>query len=167
LFWPNNAEPVDDVLGAPNEKPARASFGASTTFPFMSLVGLSSILNSCSFLGGVIGRAGVALALPNANGLCETSVPWLLPLGGPKENVELAAGGAAIGDGPNVNGPFFSAPAGGVDGVAPNENGLAGGGRASGVGAELGRWPNKNPPADSEQKTGFGASIGVDAPDVG
>lgn len=153
------------MLGAPKEKPVRDSLGASATFPFMSLVGLSSILNSCSFLGGVIGRAGAAPAVPNENGLCETSVPWLLPLGGPKENVELAAGGAAAGDGPNVNGAFFSAPAGGVDGAAPNENGLAGG-RASGMGAELGRWVNENP-ADSDPKTGFGASIGVDTPDAG
>jgi hypothetical protein len=60
---------LDDVLGAPNEKPPRASFGASTAFPFISLVGLSSILNSWSFLGGVTGRAGAAPALPNANGL--------------------------------------------------------------------------------------------------
>ena len=52
------------------------------------------------------------------------------------------------GDGPNVNGAFFSAPAGGVDGAAPNENGFAGEGPASGAGAELGRWPNENPPID-------------------
>jgi hypothetical protein len=43
------------------------------------------------------------------------------------------------GEGPNVNGAFFSAPAGGVDGAAPNENGFAEAGRASGAGAELGR----------------------------
>jgi hypothetical protein len=103
--------------------------------------------------------------LPNGNGLCETSVPWLLPLGGPKENVELAAGAAVTGEGPNVNGAFFSAPAGGVDGAAPNENGLAGEGCVSGAGAELGRWPNENAPAASDPKSGFGACTGADAPD--
>lgn len=126
VFWPNSEVADDGALVAPNEKPVVVSFGTSGALPFIniSLVGLSSILNSCSFLG-VTGLAGAAAALPNENGLCETSVPLLLPLGGPKENGELDAGAAETGEGPNTNGAFFSAPAGGVAGAAPNENGLA------------------------------------------
>lgn len=67
---------------------------------------------------------------------------------------------------PNENGAFFSAPAGGVEGAAPNKNGFAGEGLASGVGAELGRWPNENTP-DSVPNSGFAVSAGVDAPGVG
>lgn len=88
-----------------------------------------------------MGRTGVAAALPNAKGRCETSVPLLLPLGGPKEN-EGAVGGAVTGDVPKEN-AAFSAAAGGVAGAAPNENGLSEDGRGS---TELARWPNKKPP---------------------
>jgi hypothetical protein len=135
-------------------------------FTFISLVGLSSILNSCSFLG-VTGLAAAAAALPNENGLCETSVPLLLPLGGPKANGEPPVGAAVTGEGPNINGAFFSAPAGGVEGAAPKENGLPADGFTSAAGAELGRWPNEKAPADSDPKVGLGASTGVEAPDAG
>lgn len=101
--------------------------------------------------------------LPKAKGLCETSVPLLLPLGGPKENAGGAAGAAVTGEEPKVKGAFFSAPAGGVDGAAPNENGLAEDDLTSAVGAEPGRWSNENPPVAPEPKRGFGASTGVEA----
>lgn len=73
--------------------------GRSGAFPlpliFISLVGLSSILTSCSTLGGVAGRTGVVGA--NENGLLETSVA-LLPLDGPKVKVgaEVVGVGAAL-----------------------------------------------------------------------
>lgn len=66
-----------------------------------------------------------------------------------------------------MNGAVFSALAGGVDGAAPNMNGFPEEGLMSGAGAELGRWSNENPSAESGPKRGFGASGGVDAPDVG
>lgn len=167
-FWPNNEVADDGALVAPNEKPLVVSFGTSSALPFtfISLVGLSSILNSCSFLG-VTGLATGAAAFPNENGLCETSVPLLLPLGGPKGNGELPAGAAVTGEGPNTNGAFFSAPAGGVEGAAPKENGLAADSLLSAAGAELGRWPNEKAAADSDPNVGLGASIGVEAPDAG
>jgi hypothetical protein len=72
----------------------------------MSLVGLSSILNSCSsFLGGVTGRPGAA---PKPNGLLDTSVALLL-LVDVKENPDpagTATGAAKLNDG------FFSAAVG-------------------------------------------------------
>lgn len=51
----------------------------------------------------------------------------------------LGAEAAGAGEVPNVNGAFFSFPAGGVDGGAPNEKGFAVEGLASELAAELGR----------------------------
>lgn len=168
-FWPKSGIADDGALVAPNEKPLMVNFGTSGALPFtfISLVGLSSILNSCSFLGVTGLAAAAAAALPNENGLCETSVPLLLPLGGPKENGDPPTGAVVTGEGPNINGAFFSPPTGGVEGAAPKENGLAAAGLASATGAELGRWPNEKAPADSDPNVGLGASIGVEAPDAG
>lgn len=77
----------------------------------------------------------------------------LLPVGAPKEN-DGAIGGAGAGEEPKEN-AAFSAPAGGVAGEAPNENGLREDGRAS---TELARCPNKNPPLASAGNCGLGAS---------
>lgn len=99
---------------------------------------------------------------PNENGLWETSVPLLLPLGGPNEKPELGAGAGLTGEAPNVNGAFFS---GGVAGAAPKEKGLADEALFSAAGAEPGRSPKENPldaPGAPAPKRGLGASTVVE-----
>jgi hypothetical protein len=80
------------------------------------------------------------LLAPNVNGLLETSLPLLLPVGAPNDipvvNPDDTPGG------PKVKMGFLSATAGGVLGGAPNENGLLDAFPSSGT---LGGWPNKKP----------------------
>ena len=96
--------------------------------------------------------------VPNENGLWETSVPLLLPLGGPNEKPVLGAGVGLTGEAPNVNGAFFS---GGVAGAAPKEKGLADEGLFSAAGAEL-VFPKENPLEAPAPKRGLGASAVVE-----
>lgn len=115
-----------DAVGvdAVNEK---LRVGLSGAFPlpftFISLVGLSSMLTSCSTLGGVAGRAGVVGA--NKNVLVDTSVP-LLPLDGVpnvKVGVDVVVGVVALKE--NVEAGLVSLA--GCAGAPPNENGLEAG----------------------------------------
>lgn len=109
-------EEEEAPLVAPNADPDEGNENglASSGLLVVSLVGLSSIRNSCSLLGGVTVRAGAAIGAPNANDF-EVSA-----LGAPKEK---GAGGANW----NIEDVVLSAAAGGgVLGGAPNENGLLG-----------------------------------------
>ena len=125
------------------------------------------MFTSCSFCGGVIGRAGVGA--PKEKGF-ETSAA-LLPVDGPPKSV-VGAETAGVAGVPNVNAGLLSdgVATGGVDGAAPNENGdFAGVTGAGAVGAvEL----KLNPPVlpvEVDGNRGLGASIdgaGVDGEGV-
>lgn len=108
------------VLGVGNEK---FRVGRSGTFPlpliFISLVGLSSMLTSCSTLGGVAGRTGVVGV--NENDLLETSAA-LLPPEGPKVK-DGAEGAEAVAIVPSANAGAALVSVAGWVGVDPNENG--------------------------------------------
>lgn len=104
----------------------------------MSLAGLSSMVTSCTALGGVTGRAA-AVVVPNAKGLVVTSAEVVPPgvllklngtgaAGGAVEAVEVPKAKPVVG--------FFSTLE-----VTPKEYVVAG---FSSVGAVLGRGPNEN-----------------------
>ena len=133
----------------------------------MGRVGLSSICISCSFCGGVAGRAGAVL--PNEkDGLLS---PFWLVLEGPPNRV-VGAEAAGVDGPPNVKAGLLSAGVftGGVAG-APNENGDFAG--VAGDTAEGADEPKENPllgPDEVEGNSGFGASIvaaGVEGDGVG
>lgn len=120
--------------GCPNEEPlkplkppsvGRGSVGL--TAPFISRVGLSSILSSwlslISFLGGVTGRESeVDEGAPKANGLLETSLA-LLPIAPPNAKGEDVAGATEAVGCPNVNGEDLGGEAAAVvAGVEPKVN---------------------------------------------
>lgn len=131
--WPKS----DPEEGLPNENPpppppkvGRGSAGLTSVFTCISLVGLSSILNSCiSFRGGVTGLAegGITVGVPNEN-IPAAGVTGLGSAGAPNENVPELAGADGTAD-PKVKGAG-SAAAVDVDalGGAPNakEAGVSG-----------------------------------------
>jgi len=164
LADPNNDPPPVEVavaLPMPNEN---APFTAEDVlFPLIcciSLVGLSSILNSLSlFLGGVTGRSvgGTWLGCPNMNDLLDTSAE-VLPPPPPKLKATgaVGAGAAAVGC-PKENGVAGLSWLGAVEealGAPPNENRDVG--LESGVVvAVLELTPNEN------EDVGLGSTTGV------
>jgi hypothetical protein len=132
LFWPNKDNDVEDDGAELNENPLNEGRDSTGLPTWISRAGLSSILTSWSWFGGVTGRAGVT---SNANGV---DVLFELPDPLPKVNGEVdpADVGGAEEEPPNVNpvdlllslivvGPPKSNLVSDVaDGGGANENGL-------------------------------------------
>lgn len=127
----NEPELVVEELELPKENApppiVGLKFGGLWLACCKSLVGLSSILNSFSCLGGVTGRStGAVLGWPNEKSdLLDTSAVAFPPPEKPKETGGVAAG--VVDDWPNENGAGLGATidgAGGELGLAPNEKGV-------------------------------------------
>ena len=171
FLLPNAKGPVEGWLGCPNGPEVEVLEVPNVnplddfTSPLISMppprVGLSSIRISCSFCGGVTGRAGADE--PNMKGF-DTSAP-LLPVDGPPKRVVGAETAGVVGV-PNENAGLLSTGVvtGGVAGATPNENGVFAGVAGGGTDAAVEAKVNPPvPPVDVDGKSGLGAStVGVD-----